>query len=207
MCGRFTQKNTNKEFAENIYGFDEKLSLTPRHNIKPTQYAPIVISIDGTDIKTVEARWWMQKANTREWSIKFKTFNARKDGLETSFLYNPALKHRRCIVPVSSYYEWDQKVKGEPPFEFSLETKPFGLAGLWNYWFDEDNQRKHSFTVITTEPTDFINQYHNRMPIIFDNLESQETWLKKGGMENLTQYERPIRVERLADNIEVLYPN
>ncbi|MBV9430288.1 MAG: SOS response-associated peptidase family protein, partial [Hyphomicrobiales bacterium] len=34
------------------------------------------------------------------------TFNARSDGVATKPMYREALKKRRCIVPMSSFYEW-----------------------------------------------------------------------------------------------------
>lgn len=201
MCGRFTQKNTAKEFSEHVYGFKGDAKFERRHNIKPTQTVAIVISCDGEEIETVEARWWLQKLGAKSFSTDFSTFNARTDKLESSFLYKPALEHRRCLVPVSSYYEWAKK--GEPPFEFSVQNKPFALAGLWNNWF-EDGAPKLSFTIITTEANEFAGKYHNRMPVILSDMRKQEAWLTTGGMDLLIPFEHQIKTAQLPDKIEAL---
>lgn len=201
MCGRASQKGTIKDFTENIYGFSPGADLNDP-NIKPTQNVAVVINEDN-NIKTAEARWWMQKEGSREFNTKFATFNARAESLEESFLYKPALEKRRCLIPVSSFYEW--KVKGKPPVEiFTSKQKPFALAGLWSNWY-ENNEPRYSFTIITCEPNDFMLSIHNRMPVILADLGSQELWLKKGGKDLLKPFERELKSVQLEDSLENLY--
>lgn len=203
MCGRASQKGTAKEFKENIYGFEPKKDLN-YPNIKPTQNVSVVINKEN-EIKTVDARWWMQKEGSREFNTKFATFNARAESLADSFLYKPALEKRRCLVPVTSFYEW--KVKGKPPVEiFTSKQKPFALAGLWSNWFENDEHR-YSFTVITCEPNDFMISIHNRLPVILSDLGSQELWLKKGGKDLLKPFEDELTTIQLQDSIEILENN
>ncbi|HRH40154.1 MAG TPA: SOS response-associated peptidase [Pyrinomonadaceae bacterium] len=201
MCGRASQKGTEKDFKEHVFGFTPKGELK-RPNIKPTQNVKVVVN-DDDSIKTVEAAWWMQKEGAKEFNTKFATFNARAEGLEESFLYKPALKTRRCLVPVSSFYEW--KVKGKPPVEiFTYHKKPFALAGLFSHWFD-DEERKYSFTIITCEPNDFMSKIHNRMPVILSDLGSQEEWLEKGTGELLSPYSKQLDSVQLEDSLEKIY--
>lgn len=201
MCGRASQKGTAKEFKENIYGYESEKDLN-YPNIKPTQNVSVVIN-DDNKIKTAEARWWMQKDGSREFNTKFATFNARAESLEESYLYKPALEKRRCLIPISSFYEW--KVKGKPPVEiFTNKEKPFALAGLWSNWF-ENNEHRYSFTIITCEPNDFMLSIHNRMPVILADLGSQELWLKKGDRDLLKPFERELKANQLSDSLENIY--
>lgn len=201
MCGRASQKGTEEDFKDYIYEFNPGLDLD-RPNIKPTQKVAVVVN-DQDEIKTVEAAWWMQKEGAKEFSTKFATFNARAETLDESFLYKPALAHRRCLVPVTSFYEWPKK--GKPPVEiFTYHKKPFALAGLFSHWF-ENLEPKYSFTVITCEPNDFMLPIHNRMPVILSDLGSQELWLKKGGQDLLKPYDREMDRNQLNDSLENIY--
>lgn len=201
MCGRTAQKGKATEFKDNVYGFEPEADLN-RSNIKPTQNVDVVI-YENDLAKTVEARWWLQKEGAKEFNTKFATFNARAETLEESFLYKPALERRRCLVPVSSFYEW--KAKGKPPLEiFTSREKPFALAGLFSHWFEENEQR-YSFTIITCEPNDFMLKIHNRMPVILSDLGSQELWLKKGGKDLLKPYEDEMSSIQLESSLERIY--
>src|ERR1700754_1728397 len=106
MCGRAAQQGEAEEFKQYVLGFEPEHDLH-RGNIKPTQNVQIVVGEDK-EIKTVEAAWWFEKEGAKEFSNKFSTFNARSENLKESFLYRGALKHQRCLIPVSSFYEWKQ---------------------------------------------------------------------------------------------------
>lgn len=47
-------------------------------------------------------------------------------------------------------------------------AKPLSFAGLWERLKDpEGGDEIRSFTILTTEPNDFMAEIHNRMPVIF----------------------------------------
>jgi putative SOS response-associated peptidase YedK len=47
------------------------------------------------------------------------------------------------------------------------------LAGLWDRWRSADkSEAKETFTIVTTEPSKFAAQWHNRTPLIL----GPETW-------------------------------
>jgi len=49
---------------------------------------------------------------------------------------------------------------------------------LWDRWRSADKpETKETFTIITTEPSKFAAQFHNRMPLILE-LETWDAWLK-----------------------------
>jgi putative SOS response-associated peptidase YedK len=52
------------------------------------------------------------------------------------------------------------------------------LAGLWDRWRSEDkSETKETFTIVTTEPSRFAAQFHNRMPLVLEP-ETWDLWLK-----------------------------
>ncbi|MBX7054777.1 MAG: SOS response-associated peptidase [Pyrinomonadaceae bacterium] len=203
MCGRASQRGKREDFKNYIYEFEPQGDLF-RGNIKPTQDVSIVIN-DRDAVKTVDARWWCQFDGAREWSTKYATFNANIERLESSPMWRNLLKSKRCLMPVTSFYEWPEK--GKPPLEiFANGGHPFALAGLWSVWY-ENGERRHSFAVITTAANEFMSAYHRAMPVILEAKELQKLWLLEGGMEVLRGFECHLTGERLADKIEKVYPD
>jgi putative SOS response-associated peptidase YedK len=202
MCGRISQKGRREDFREFIYKFDPEEDLF-RPNIKPTQNVLIVIGGDDY-AQTVNARWWFQKEGAKEFSTEYTTFNAAAEKLEKSFLWSGAFRNRRCIVPVTSFYEWN--VKGEPPLEIGLpeRDRPFALAGLWSNYYPE-GVHQYSFTIITTDPNDFMKPIHRRMPVVLGGLTDQEKWLREGGIGMLLPFGGELAGEKLGQSLEKMY--
>ena len=201
MCGRASQRGKREDFRNYVYEFDPQGDLF-RGNIKPTQDVAIVIN--GRDaVKTVDARWWCQFDGAREWSTKYATFNANIERLETSPMWKKLLVNKRCIMPVTSFYEWPEK--GKPPVEIRANGgHPFALAGIWSNWFDNGEPRQ-SFAVITTHANDFMTQYHRAMPVVLEDKELQKLWLLEGGMDILRKFRCDLTAEPLPDKIENVY--
>ena len=56
--------------------------------------------------------------------------------------------------------------------------QPIALAGLWDRWRSKDkSETKETFTIVTTEPSKFAAQFHNRMPLILEP-EIWDLWMK-----------------------------
>jgi putative SOS response-associated peptidase YedK len=202
MCGRASQRGKREDFRNYVYKFDPGHDLN-RGNIKPTEIVPIVIN-HRDEVKTVEANWWCQFDGSKEWSTEYSTFNANIEKLEKSPLWRNLLKTKRCIMPVTSFYEWSEK--GKPPMEiYANDGKPFALAGLWSTWFDNGEPRK-SFAVITTNANEFMKPIHDKMPVVLESVDLQKLWLLEGGMDLLRNFECRLTGERLGNRIETVYP-
>lgn len=204
MCGRISQVQIDNYYSR-VYGWPMP-DYKPRRNIKPTQNVPIFINEDR-EIKEVVARWWAQWDGAKEFNTKFATFNARVDRLDDSRLWSGLLKkEKRCVLPVSSFYEWPHK--GKPPVEiFTAERHPFGLPGLWSTWY-ENNQPRYSFTIFTTDPNEFMKPIHEKaMPVILDSPELHKLWLLEGDRSILVPYTGKMESNTLTAAIEKIYPD
>lgn len=201
MCGRASQRGKRQDFRRYVYEFDPQGDLF-RGNIKPTEEVAIVIN-DRDSIKNVEARWWCQLDGAKEWSTKYATFNANIERLETSPMWRNLIKSKRCIMPITSFYEWPEK--GKPPVEiFANGGHPFALAGLWSSWYDH-GVRRLSFAVVTTHANELMTKYHRAMPVILESKDLQKLWLLEGGMEVLRKFECDLSAEPVADKLEAIY--
>jgi putative SOS response-associated peptidase YedK len=86
---------------------------------------------------------------------------------------------RRCIAPASGYFEWTGPKNDRQPHYFTrADGQPMALAGLWDRWRSKDkSETKETFTIVTTEPSKFAAQFHNRMPLVLEP-EIWDLWMK-----------------------------
>ncbi len=82
-------------------------------------------------------------------------------------MFRSAFAKRRCIVPISAFYEW--RKPDEQPFAIALANGAImPLAGLWEHWRSPGGETVASFTIITTEANAAMRALHDRMPVILD---------------------------------------
>lgn len=92
---------------------------------------------------------------------------------------DPFRKRQRCLVPASGYFEWTGPKNDRQPHYFTrTDGQPIALAGLWDHWRSADKSEvKETFTIVTTEPSKFAGQFHNRMPLILEP-DTWDLWMK-----------------------------
>ncbi|MDC0989602.1 SOS response-associated peptidase family protein [Rhodospirillales bacterium] len=163
MCSQFQINSTIEKVALkfNVLASRNKHNLTiGKPLVRPTDTAPVI-----TESNTITSlKWGLQTG----WGSKL-IINARAETLLKKAFFNP-LVNNRCIIPATSYYEWRKAGKSKIKTEIKLDKKNiFGFAGLHN---------NKDFTIITCAPHDSIKHIHNRMPVILNDLSTQE-WLSK----------------------------
>jgi len=179
MCGRFVSKakkeEIEKEFKVEIS--DGNLPV-PRYNIAPSQRIAAVAEIEN-EREISLFKWGLVPHWAKDESIGNKLINARAETLTEKPSFREAFARRRCIIPVSGFYEWMRAAKGaKQPFYFYLKEKEvFGFAGLWEEWLDkETGELTETCTIITTEANEVLKPVHDRMPVILKS-DSYEEWL------------------------------
>lgn len=118
--------------------------------------------------------------------------NARSETITEKPSFREAFKKRRCIIPISGFYEWQKSAGGsKQPFYFYLKEKEFfGFAGLYEEWLDrQTGEVLETCTIITTTANEVLKPVHDRMPVILMANDYDE-WLD----ENVTDTERLQRL-------------
>lgn len=100
-------------------------------------------------------------------------FNARAESLKEKSVYQSILANR-CLIPATSFYEWDSAKR---KYSFSVSSGLFYMAGLWKAERQRDGSTSFYFTIITTEPNSVVGNIHKRMPAIIPTNDAEE-WLK-----------------------------
>jgi len=154
MCGRYYRTADKQAIAEQFHAAattDEP--LPPGYNIAPSTTQPVIRqSRDTFARELVGMRWGLIGFGSAGPDPKRATFNARCENLEKSSLWRVPLHKRRCLVPISGYYEWRKPDKA--PFRFTLVDQPmFGLAGLWDAWKSPAGDLLQTFRLLPFRPT------------------------------------------------------
>lgn len=198
MCGRYAVFSEPSDLQD-AFELDEA-EFEPTYNAAPSQDLPVIL--DDEPARLASARWGL----VPEWSEGPRAdpdpINARAESLTEKRHFRAAYEQRRCLVPVDGFYEWVESGAGKTPYFVSrADDRPFLLAGLWETWTPEqtqtglgefgsgggpsrDPETVRSFTVVTTEPNDFLDDYHHRMAVPLDR-EQGERWLTAADPQDL----------------------
>jgi putative SOS response-associated peptidase YedK len=150
----------------------------------PGMSAPIVVARTASDGSLTRhlglARWGLIPFWAKDPNIGRKLFNARSDGLSDKPSFRGAFRERRCLIPVSAFYEWRRDEQGKSQrFRFRPRHGAFlALAGLWETWRDAAGNKVGSFTVVTTDANDVVSPIHERMPVILAE-GGHDLWLSR----------------------------
>lgn len=181
MCGRFTltmQPEILAEWIEASIGVD----FPPRYNIAPTQ--PIIVIRDMVGLRqSALMRWglvpdWVK--DPREFPL---IINARSETIMEKPSFRGGLRHHRCIIPASGYYEWRTGSDGKKqPFYITLKDDvPMAFAGVWSTWMGPDGEEIDSAAIITLPASDDLKHIHARMPAMLER-EVYADWLNVRGV-------------------------
>ncbi len=201
MCGRYTLYHDEEDLSE-LFALDA-FPWTPRYNIAPTQWVPIVRTGSDGARGRLDARWGLVPAWVKDPSaFKMLLFNARSETVGEKPAFRDAVRRARCVVPASGFYEWRVDGAGAkvPHYVHRRDGAPLALAGL----FAERPQGDPRFSaaILTTEPNALMAELHDRMPVILEPA-ALERWLDPSirdlaGLEDLL---RPA-----ADGLLEAYP-
>jgi putative SOS response-associated peptidase YedK len=176
MCGRYTQTQELDSLRQ-FFGFSApETELSPRYNIAPGQYAPVVVLEDG-ERRLRLMRWGLVPSWAKDEKIGNKLINARGETLAQKPSFRSAFKARRCLVLADGFYEWVKLAAGKQPVYLRLKDgRPFAFAGVYERWDKGEDEPLYTFTIVTTEPNEMIREIHSRMPVML-HPKAEEIWL------------------------------
>jgi len=178
MCGRY-DLNESPQMLALYFLLSAEPAAFSNADVRPTNMAPIIRDSDGQRL-ALPARWGLIPSWSKDEKIAQHAFNARAETIAEKPSFRAAFKRRRCLVPVSAFFEW-REVPGQTKKQklrfTSPDAHPLALAGLWEHWQrPETGELVESFTVITTSANDFMAPIHDRLPVILGKAD-WEAWL------------------------------
>ena len=184
MCGRYVSRSDKQRIAETFHAGivpeDYDPDFVPDYNVAPQTMQPVVrLNSDSGQRELVRMRWGFVPFWAKDTKIAYSTINARAETLTTSPVFREAVKRRRCLIPADAFFEWQKlDAKNKQPYAIALKDDSlFAFAGLWEAWRDKGNDRMlETYTIITTDPNELMEQFHTRMPAILPRPD-YERWL------------------------------
>lgn len=165
MCGREASFYT---WAE-VLAFSRPLSFptpsvdpAPNYNRAPSQKAPVLIA-QQNDICVRELTWGLVPAWATSTQKLTPSVNARVETAPEKPSFRDSWKHRRCLIPSSGYYEWQQYARKQPYFIRPAETRILMYAGIWDY---NEKLGLASYCILTQPAQGPIAHIHDRMPVM-----------------------------------------
>ena len=173
MCGRYTIYE-NQEALEARFGatFVNGGAYRGLYNAAPSQQLPIILNEHPKDI--VLASWGFVPSWAYEGTRIPPAINARGETIAP--LFRDAFAHRRCLVLVNGFYEWDRTGDVATPYYITLTGgAPFACAGIW----EPPSARTRGvprFAIITVGANALVSTIHDRLPVVLDEHDEQP-WL------------------------------
>ena len=184
MCGRYyidTEEENVKTRA--ILAELERRRLPMSDQVRvgevyPSQIAPVILSEDAVGPTVRPMKWGFPRVGGG------MVINSRSEKADYTPMFQRAVRERRCLVPVSWFFEWRRNsgVKTKDKFAFSLQEAQKGelmyLAGVYGQFLGGfEGTGYDGFAILTREADEQMNPYHDRMPVILQDERLKKAWL------------------------------
>lgn len=183
MCGRvalFTPPVRLAKLLDAALGAGVELEGHPSWNVGPQRRLWAVA--EPHDKRTLDRyRWGLVPSWAKDPALGNRLFNARAETVAEKPSFRGAFAKQPCAIPIDGFYEWDHRPgkNRQPHFFTRLDGAPMILAGLYENWRDlhsPDATVLSTCTVITTTPSEDLDEIHDRMPVVLE-LGQVNTWL------------------------------
>lgn len=145
MCGRFFVDPDDMSDAELLALLDRESTKAEAVCVKTGEVRPsdvaAVIAMNRKLQRSAFAMQWGYHLNKR------LIINARSETAADKPLFHQSMKDRRCLIPASSYFEWDHREQPLTKYRFQPSgLRRMYLAGLYRF---EPETARPVFTILT----------------------------------------------------------
>ena len=192
MCGRYDNLIARDAYKALYRAGRLPASNFPlRYNIAPTDQIPIVrIDTRDGEREVIMARWglipfWMKE------KPRVPHINARAETIYKLPLFREAFAKRRCLIPATGFYEWQQRADGKQPYRFvRKDLEPFAFTAIWEF-ARIGGEDIVSARMIVGEANPLVTGVHARMPVMLLS-QDYDRWLDPtAGIEEVRGLLRP----------------
>jgi putative SOS response-associated peptidase YedK len=170
VCSRYSL-TTPPEAVRQLFGLAHVAPYPPRMNIAPTQPTGVVrLDLKGQRVFEL-VRWGLIPSWVKDPKSLSTLLNARAETVLEKPSFKGNMRHRRCIVPASGFYEWVGPPRAKRPFliqprDQNGKVHCLGFAGLWDHWLGADGSEIETMAIVTVAANATVSAVHDRMPAI-----------------------------------------
>ncbi|MEL6622507.1 MAG: SOS response-associated peptidase [Pseudomonadota bacterium] len=177
MCSRFAMTSP-PEAVRSYFSHRPAEPFPPRYNIAPTQPVHIVRTSEAGQRELVLVRWGLIPSWVKNPGEFTTLINARSETAREKPSFRAAMRHKRCLFPVTGFYEWVgpkgakrphlfQRRDGDKQDEAAADDQGlFAFAGLFESWLGADGSEIDTAAILTTTANATVKPIHDRMPVI-----------------------------------------
>jgi len=181
--------NLVKEELEKRYGVD----FLDHEQYRPSYYyhahsLPLLPVVTSDRILLMQ--WglipsWTSSTSQAQ-TMRRSTFNARAESISEKPAFAESFESRRCILPVSGFYEWQHHAAIKIPwYIYASDNSILSLGCIWSEWTDKESGVVYrTFSIVTTEANNLLSVIHNsarRMPLVIAR-EDVDNWISGNQM-------------------------
>lgn len=175
MCGRFSITKSLQEAAA-LFECKSDENAPPRYNIAPTQ--PIPVIFQNFEARTLQLmRWGFLPSWVKDPQDFSLIINARSESVLQKPSFKSAIRHRRCIIPATGFYEWHRNGTIKTPYYIKpKDQEVVGYAGIYETYAAANGSEIDTVCFLTTAASKDIAAIHHRMPVVIAP-EKADIWL------------------------------
>ncbi|MEZ0541302.1 SOS response-associated peptidase [Fibrella arboris] len=161
------------------------IAVAPAYHINAYSFPPYPVLTHQQPDQFQAIRWgliphWV-KTKAEADKLRAQTINARSETIYEKPSFRQAAKQaKRCLIPVTGFFEWYTQGKQKYPFYLTTDQPITSIAGLWDEWADPDTgEVLTTFSLLTTDANSLLAAVHNekkRMPCVLTP-DAERTWL------------------------------
>ena len=193
MCSRYSL-TAPPEAVRHLFGYEALEDFPPRYNIAPTEPVLTVLNNFSGAREPRLMRWGLIPSWVKDPQQFSTLINARAETAAEKPSFRGSLRHRRCLIPATGFYEWTGKPRAKIPHLCQLKSRaPFAFAGLWDHWLGADGSEIDTVAILTVAANADMQQVHDRMPLFIEK-DNFDTWLncKTGSAEGVLHLLQPM---------------
>jgi putative SOS response-associated peptidase YedK len=173
MCGRYSLTVGAEQLARQFLAeFAEELmkELEPREEITPgTGVVAIFEDRDRGGRRGDIFDWGLVPSWCKDPRTATRPINARSETVASKPTFREPFRYRRCLVPMTGFFEWDRKTQPRRKYTFSNPDVPLlAVAGVWDHWQHADGSEILSLALLTQPANKVMAPIHHRMPVILE---------------------------------------
>lgn len=184
MCARYTLISSPAE-VKAYFGHATGADFPPRPNIAPTQFVSIVRRNAKNERELALVRWGLIPPWVKDPRAFATLINARAETAAEKLSFRGAMRHHRCLVPATGFYEWTGSRGHKRPHLIRPRAGGvMALAGLWEHWQGADGSEIETMAILTVAANRTMSALHDRMPAILEPNDFNR-WLDCGSGSSL----------------------
>ena len=182
MCGRFSLDQYPDTI---IQALDVgQVAFTPREQVYPTNEVGVVIHTEHGN-EFAQMTWGWERPFTKRPLINFRGYEAWEKRT-----WAKALRERRCIIPASGFFEWDENQPKGSRDRYRINSvyeDGFAFGGV----YEINSATGEMFvSIATTDPNKKMSKIHHRMPVILETDEF-ENWFEAEDRDEIDYMMQP----------------